>query len=62
VQQQIAEIEKQLQEEIAKLSQAYDPAALSLETETIKPTKANVSVDSVALLWLPYDERGERAW
>jgi hypothetical protein len=62
VQQQISEIEKQLQEEIAKLSQAYDPAALSLETETVKPTKTNVSVDSVALLWLPYDERGERAW
>jgi hypothetical protein len=62
VRQQMAEIEKQLQEEIARLGQAYDPAALSLETETIKPTKANVTVDSVALLWLPYDERGERAW
>ncbi|QJE96360.1 ATP-binding protein [Luteolibacter luteus] len=62
VQQQMGEIERQLQEEIAKLSQAYDPSALSLETETIKPTKANVTVDSVALLWLPYDDRGERAW
>jgi len=62
VQQEIAEIEKALQQEIAKLTQAYDPAALALETETVKPTKANVSVESVALLWLPYDERGERAW
>ncbi|HEY1122973.1 MAG TPA: DUF87 domain-containing protein [Haloferula sp.] len=62
VQQQISEIEQQLQAEIAKLSQAYDPAALTLETETLKPAKTNVKVDSVSLLWLPYDERGDRAW
>ncbi|MCW1885297.1 DUF87 domain-containing protein [Luteolibacter flavescens] len=62
VQQQIEEMEKQLQADLAKLSQSYDPAALVLETETLKPTKANVKVDSVSLLWLPYDERGERAW
>jgi hypothetical protein len=62
VQEQIAELEGQLQAEIAKLSQAYDPAALALETETLKPAKTNVKVDSVSLLWLPYDERGERAW
>ncbi len=62
LQAEIAELEKQLQEQIAGLSEAYDPAALVLETETLKPTKANVSVDSVSLLWLPYDGRGERAW
>jgi hypothetical protein len=62
VQAEIAELEKQLQAQIAELTQAYDPSALALETETIKPTKTNVSVDSVSLLWLPYDERGERAW
>jgi len=62
VQQQIAELEQQLQAEIAKLSQSYDPAALVLEPEILKPTKTNVSVDSVSLLWLPYDARGERAW
>ena len=62
VQQQIAELNRQLEAEIAGLSQSYDPAALVLETESLKPTKTNVSVDSVALLWLPYDARGERAW
>lgn len=62
VQQQIAALEAQLQGEIAALTGAHDPAALVLETETLKPTKTNVTVDSVSLLWLPYDSRGERAW
>ena len=62
VQEEIAGMETLLQTQIAELTQAYDPSALVLETETVKPTKANVSVDSVSLLWLPYDDRGERAW
>ncbi|WP_035610608.1 DUF87 domain-containing protein [Haloferula sp. BvORR071] len=62
VQADIATIEKELQADIEELSRSYDPTALQLETETLKPAKTNVTVDSVALLWLPYDERGERAW
>jgi hypothetical protein len=62
VQQQMQELNRQLEAEIATLSQSYDPTALVLETESLKPTKTNVSVESVALLWLPYDARGERAW
>lgn len=62
VQQQMQELNRQLEAEIATLSQSYDPTALILETESLKPTKTNVSVESVALLWLPYDARGERAW
>lgn len=62
LQQQVAEIEQQLQADVAALSQSWDPAALALETEVVKPAKTNVSVDSVALLWLPYDGNGDRAW
>lgn len=62
VQQQMEELNRQLETEIAALAQSFDPAALVLETESLKPTKTNVSVESVALLWLPYDARGERAW
>ncbi|WP_367870749.1 ATP-binding protein [Luteolibacter sp. Populi] len=62
VQADIAAIEKDLQAEIETISRSYDPASLQLDTETLKPTKTNISVDSIALLWLPYDERGERAW
>jgi DNA helicase HerA-like ATPase len=62
VQEDIAIIEKELQAEIEELTRSYDPASLQLETESVKPTKTNVKVDSIALLWLPYDARGERAW
>jgi hypothetical protein len=60
-----AEIEtlgKDLETEIAKLTSAHDPANLAIETESLKPTRTDVKVESVALLWLPFDSRGERAW
>ena len=52
----------ELEAGISKLTESYDPAALVLETESIKPAKTDVKVESVALLWLPCDERGEKAW
>ena len=61
----MAEIENaslELEVEISKLTESYDPAGLVLETESIKPTKTDVKVETVALLWLPYDARGETAW
>lgn len=48
--------------EIAKLTASYDPASLALETESLKPAKTDVQVQTVALLWLPCDERGDKAW
>ncbi|MCW1925423.1 DUF87 domain-containing protein [Luteolibacter arcticus] len=62
VQQQIAALNQELEADIAALSQTFDPSKLVLETETLKPTKTNVKVDSVSLLWLPYNDRGEKAW
>jgi hypothetical protein len=59
---EIETIQAGLQTEIGKISESFDPASLPLETESIKPTKTNVKVQSVALLWLPCDGRGERAW
>jgi hypothetical protein len=51
-----------LEADIAKLTASYDPASLALETESLKPAKTDVKVQTVALLWLPCDERGEKAW
>lgn len=51
-----------LQAEVEKITASYDPASLTLETESLKPTKTDVKVETVALLWLPADSRGERAW
>jgi hypothetical protein len=52
----------ELEAEVARISESYDPAALALEPEVIKPTRSDVRVEQVALLWLPYDGHGERAW
>ncbi len=62
IEKQIAELEASLATEIAEIDQAFAPSALKLDTETLKPTLTNVQVDTIGLLWLPYDERGDRAW
>jgi len=59
---EIAAAKSDLEDQIAKLTESYDSEALTLETESIKPTKTDVKVQTVALLWLPFDERGEKAW
>ncbi len=62
VQSEIEAIQAELEAGIAKLTESFDVAALPLETESIKPTKSDVKVQSIALLWLPCDARGEKAW
>lgn len=62
IQEEIAAIETELQAGIDRLAASFDPAALALETESLKPAKTDVKVRRVALLWLPCDARGERAW
>jgi hypothetical protein len=51
-----------LEAEVSNITASYDPAALTLETESLKPAKSDVKVDQIALLWLPCDARGGRAW
>ena len=41
-----------LEDEIARIGAEYDVSNLKLETETLKPTKTNVKVETVALLWM----------
>ncbi|BCX48366.1 ATP-binding protein [Haloferula helveola] len=62
IEEDIAEMKAELEEDVRKLSEEFDPQSLELETEVLKPTRANVEVDEVALLWLPYDEQGGKAW
>jgi hypothetical protein len=60
--EEIEAIQADLQAGIEQLAASFDPAALPLETESIKPAKTDVKVRQIALLWLPHDARGERAW
>ena len=59
---EIQAIRDELEAGVAKLIESFDPASLPLETESIKPAKSDVKVETVALLWLPHDARGTQAW
>ena len=54
---EIQAIQDELEAGIMELTQSFDPALLPLETESIKPAKTDVKVETVALLWLPSDAR-----
>jgi len=55
VQEDIELLEKETAAEIEKIKEEYQTESLELETVTLKPTRTNVKVDSVALLWRPED-------
>lgn len=53
VSQQLADLETQLQAEIDALEAATDPLSENLETVSLRPKKADISVRRVALVWVP---------
>jgi hypothetical protein len=59
---EITAAKAELEAAIAKITESFNPASLPLESESIKPTKSDVKVQTVALLWLPCDARGENVW
>ncbi|HLZ35391.1 MAG TPA: DUF87 domain-containing protein [Nitrospira sp.] len=60
LQQQLADLEAEFKAESEALAAATDPLNETLETLSIKPTKANIAVKLVALAWVPHwrDEKG----
>ncbi|MBY0247677.1 MAG: ATP-binding protein [Nitrospiraceae bacterium] len=54
LQQQLADLEAQFKSESDALAAATDPLNEKLETISIKPTKANIAVKLVALVWTPH--------
>jgi hypothetical protein len=66
LQQQLADLEAQFKSESDALAAATDPLNEKLETISIKPTKANIAVKLVALVWTPHwrDAEGRltQAW
>lgn len=59
---QIQTLQQDLETQAAEIAAQFDTSAIALETESLKPAKTDVKVDLVALLWLPFDGRGEKAW
>jgi hypothetical protein len=54
VQQRIAELDAKFQEELDEAQANANPASEPLEAVVLRPTRARVSVQLVALAWLPY--------
>lgn len=54
LQQQLADLEAQFKAESEALAAATDPLHETLETISIKPTKANIAVKLVSLAWTPH--------
>jgi len=60
VQKQLNELTAEFEAESAELAAKIDPSTEQLETISIKPKKADITVQLLALVWLPYaqDETG----
>jgi hypothetical protein len=53
IQQQMADLEAELGQEIDKLSGTIDPSTLELDEVSIKANASDVNLDAFMLLWLP---------
>jgi len=61
IQAQIDALNQSLTDDIANLEKTYDAENLKLGTDSLKPSRTDISVQVVGLLWIPYDGRGDRA-
>jgi hypothetical protein len=66
VKQQLADLETQQQAEIDALQSNIDPSTETFEKVLVRPRKADITVDSLGLVWMPYwqDDTGslQEAW
>jgi hypothetical protein len=56
VQQQLQELESQFQAEVNAATTSADPANETLETVELRPTRTNINVRLIALVWLPFTQ------
>lgn len=65
LEQDIADLNKTLEDETQKIRDQYDPATLALETFKLTPTKNKIQADEIGILWLPHERVGgelKKAW
>lgn len=66
VSQRLADLEAEFNAEVEALGRAYDPQTEPLDTVSLKPTKANINVKLLTLVWVPYwqnaQEEAQPAW
>ena len=52
IQAEIDAIRKALEKDMEGIAESHDPSSLALEKETLKPTRTDVKVERVGLLWM----------
>ena len=52
IQEEVESIRKALEKEVEEIGRTFDPLALALEKETLKPTRTDVKVERVGLVWM----------
>jgi hypothetical protein len=62
LQNQLADLEKQLETEVASITERCSVENVKLEPYEVQPRKSDISVDQVTLAWLPYTQAGQPAW
>ena len=61
IEQKLADLDDEFKAETASLERSFDPQTEQLETVSLKPTKANISIKLLTLAWAPYwhDAQGQ---
>lgn len=62
LQQQYDELQHELEAELQQVTAAHDADLLPLEQHQIPPRKADIVINGVSLLWLPFDSSGNPAF
>ena len=59
--QKLADLDAEFKAETAALERSFDPQTEALDKVSLKPTKANIAVKLLTLVWAPYwhDTDGE---
>lgn len=54
LQDDLKKLEVELEEAVAKLTEKYSEESIEIESYPVKPRKSDIAVDSLHLLWFPY--------
>ena len=61
----MAELNRTLEDETGKIREQFDPTTLTLETCKLTPAKNKIQADTIGILWLPHERVGgelRKAW
>ncbi|NLE38651.1 MAG: ATP-binding protein [Pirellulaceae bacterium] len=53
--QELADLEARFQQDCRKIEEAHRPEAFSLESLSLKPRKSDIQVESLQVVWMPWD-------